>query len=84
MTGHESCAYESFVYDGSFDLSFLRENETVGATGHGDGSCWLTQVLGPDHHRGYRIDVGELVARLPDGTVVSYPPVASDEQAVSE
>jgi hypothetical protein len=62
-----------FVYDGEFDLSFLRDGETVRSAGDGTGACWIEQPTGPGTSRGCRIEVGDVVQRLMNGAVIAYP-----------
>jgi hypothetical protein len=60
------------VYDGNFDLSFLRDGETVGSCGDGTGAIWIEQVLTPSCTHGMRVEVGDAVDRTTDGLVVAY------------
>jgi len=70
---------DRLYYDGSFDLTFLREGETVGATGDQDGSCWVEQKTGPNTCRGMRLDVGDVLARNECGELYAYTPAPEPE-----
>jgi hypothetical protein len=62
----------SMIYDGTFDLTFLRDGETVSAAGDGSGACYVTQPTGPDTANGFRVDIGDTVERLPSGWLFAY------------
>ncbi len=59
------------VYEGTFPLSWLREEETVQPAGEGSGACYVQQPLGAGA-RGCRVDLGDTVDRLPEGTIIAY------------
>lgn len=59
----------SILYDGTFDLTFLREGESVEAAGDGSGACYVTQPTGPGTENGMRLDLGQRLYRMPNGTL---------------
>lgn len=48
------------IYDGSFDLAWLRDDETVSSAGDGSGACLVENSRGGS----VRIEVGETVDHL--------------------
>lgn len=67
-------ASSKIVYNGSFDLSFLRVDESVQSAGFNDGSCWVTRHLDDGTEAGIRVRLGETLERLPDGILTTYGP----------
>lgn len=65
-------------YDGSFDLSFLLDGETVSSAGDSTGACWVERSTGPGTSQGCRVDVGQVLERLPSGDLIAYDDWSDD------
>lgn len=53
------------LYDGSFPLGFLRDDERVASAGDGSGAC----VIFREGREPMRVDIGETIVRWTDGSI---------------
>lgn len=59
---------KGFVYDGTFELSFLQGTESVRAAPHfGRAAC---EIIVGDFKETYIVRVGDAVGRLPNGDII--------------